>query len=184
MCRSQHQTVTTSMISEDILCESPNHLFSFAREFNEARGSFYSWIKGWTMMNVCQLKNGISLNAFDPPQVWLNALNVCIYYLYIYGFPQNTIKLTAVVWWDIYCKVTRKWDAYLCITPPALREAEYLQSAPGTLGCKKRERIWALSTRESQYHLINKSWRKLWVHACHAHTCSHIRKCNSRSFAL
>lgn len=29
-------------------------------------------------------------------------------------------------------------NAYLCITPPALKEAEYLQSVLGTLGCKRK----------------------------------------------
>lgn len=28
--------------------------------------------------------------------------------------------------------------AHLCMTPPALREAEYLQSALGILGCKRK----------------------------------------------
>lgn len=38
MCRSQHQTVTTSMVFENILCEFQNHLYSFVRQLNEARG--------------------------------------------------------------------------------------------------------------------------------------------------
>lgn len=47
--------------------------------------------------------------------------------------------------------------AYLCITPPALRDAEYLQSPPGTLGCKKREgEELSLRTSENQYCLVNK----------------------------
>lgn len=41
------------------------------------------------------------------------------------------------VGWVRYEVAGKKWDAYLCITPPALREAEYLQSALGTLGCKR-----------------------------------------------
>lgn len=34
-------------------------------------------------------------------------------------------------------KSQSKLDPYLCITPPALREAEYLQSEFGALGCKR-----------------------------------------------
>lgn len=50
-----------------------------------------------------------------------------------FGFQQNTMKLAG---WGMKWQ-EKKWDAYLCITPPALREAEYLQSALGTLGCKR-----------------------------------------------
>lgn len=35
-------------------------------------------------------------------------------------------------------------EPHLCITPPALREAEYLQSEPGPLGCKRKRDEFSL----------------------------------------
>lgn len=43
-----------------------------------------------------------------------------------------------------------------------------LNSAPWA--ARESERNWVLSTGESQYHVINKSWRELQVYAHHAHT--------------
>lgn len=42
----------------------------------------------------------------------------------------------------------RKYYAYLCITPPALREAEYLQSELGALGCKREWKELSLKYRQ------------------------------------
>lgn len=40
---------------------------------------------------------------------------------------------------DFKMTETQWGHAYLCITPPALRDAEYLQSEFGALGCKREQ---------------------------------------------
>lgn len=46
-----------------------------------------------------------------------------------------------------------------------------LNSAPWA--ARESERNWVLSTAESQYHVINKSWQELQVYAHHTHTHKH-----------